>query len=304
MKTNWPALRDACLILAATAVTMSPAIAQTQESAGASKSAAVISSVAITQAPERSAVRVEGEGRLDVRAARMHNPDRLVLDFVGARLTVRRTAIPGMSAPVLGVRMGQYQPDVARVVIDLASPTPYQVSRDHDAVVISFLNSAATPANVSTSPTVTTSLVDGQVQPHFEYGASSPRKPAARSARGFQIPAPRFSLPRELTQPSVTLASFSGKNEPARPDSNLQQAAQQAVQQAATAASTMAASSAQAAPAQQAAAKYTGEPISVNLKDVDLRDFFRLIHEISGLNVVLDPAVRGSLTIVLDEVPW
>jgi len=29
-----------------------------------------------------------------------------------------------------------------------------------------------------------------------------------------------------------------------------------------------------------------------------------LIHEISGLNVVLDPAVKGSLTIVLDEVPW
>jgi type IV pilus assembly protein PilQ len=50
--------------------------------------------------------------------------------------------------------------------------------------------------------------------------------------------------------------------------------------------------------------KYTGEPISVNLKDVDLKDFFRLIHEISGLNVVLDPQVKGSLTIVLDDVPW
>ncbi len=52
------------------------------------------------------------------------------------------------------------------------------------------------------------------------------------------------------------------------------------------------------------AAKYTGEPISVNLKDVDLKDFFRLIHEISGLNVVLDPNVKGGLTIVLDDVPW
>ncbi len=50
--------------------------------------------------------------------------------------------------------------------------------------------------------------------------------------------------------------------------------------------------------------KYTGEPISVNLKDVDLKDFFRLIHEISGLNVVLDPNVHGTLTIVLDDVPW
>jgi type IV pilus assembly protein PilQ len=53
-----------------------------------------------------------------------------------------------------------------------------------------------------------------------------------------------------------------------------------------------------------AAKKYTGEPISVNLKDVDLKDFFRLIHEISGLNIVLDPSVRGTLTLVLDDVPW
>jgi len=37
---------------------------------------------------------------------------------------------------------------------------------------------------------------------------------------------------------------------------------------------------------------------------VDLKDFFRLIHEISGLNVVLDPLVHGNLTIVLDDVPW
>ena len=42
----------------------------------------------------------------------------------------------------------------------------------------------------------------------------------------------------------------------------------------------------------------------MNLKDVDLKDFFRLIHEISGLNVVLDPQVHGTLTIVLDDVPW
>src|SRR5258708_10235333 len=59
-----------------------------------------------------------------------------------------------------------------------------------------------------------------------------------------------------------------------------------------------------AAGAPDTTAKYTGDTISVNLEDVDVKDFFRLIHEISGLNVVLDPAVKGSLTIVLDEVPW
>ncbi len=49
---------------------------------------------------------------------------------------------------------------------------------------------------------------------------------------------------------------------------------------------------------------YSGETISLNLKDVDLKDFFRLIHEISGLNIILDPNVQGSVTLVLDSVPW
>jgi len=40
------------------------------------------------------------------------------------------------------------------------------------------------------------------------------------------------------------------------------------------------------------------------LKDVDLKDFFRLIHEISGLNIIIDPNVSGSVTLVLDSVPW
>ena len=302
MKTNWPALRNGCLILASMAGAVGPALAQTQEPAGANKAAAVISSVAITQASQSAAVRVEGDGRLDVRAARMANPDRLVLDFAGARLAVQRTVIPGIAAPVRGVRMGQYRSDVARVVIDLTAATPYQVSRDGEAVVVSFKSSAA-PMNVSAKETITASTAAEKTR-DFNYSASAPRKTLARQAQSSRISAPRFDLPRELTQPSVALASFDEKREPARPEAS-QQAAQQAVQQANMAATTMAATQAQAAPAPtQAAGKYTGEPISVNLKDVDLRDFFRLIHEISGLNVVLDPAVKGSLTIVLDEVPW
>ena len=98
MKTNWPALRHGYLILASVALATSPVFAQTP--AGATAAGAVISSVAITQAPERSAVRVEGEGRLDVHAGRMQNPERLVLDFAGARLAVQKTVIPGISAPV------------------------------------------------------------------------------------------------------------------------------------------------------------------------------------------------------------
>jgi type IV pilus assembly protein PilQ len=309
MKTNWPALRHGCLILASVAVGVCPAFAQTPETSGIAAAPAVISSVAITQAPQRAAVRVEGEGRLDVHPARMQNPDRLVLDFTGARIAVQKTAILGVSAPVRGVRIGQYRPDVARVVIDLTAAAPFQLSRDGEAVVIQFEVPAATPVVHAVMATTLSSNQGENARRDFQYSDSAPRKAVSSSSKTAQISAPRFALPGELTQPSVVLASFGGKNEPVRPEGSTQQAAQQAVQQANTAATTLATSAAgpaqgQAAPSGPAAAKYTGEPISVNLKDVDLRDFFRLIHEISGLNVVLDPAVKGSLTIVLDEVPW
>jgi|GraSoi_2013_80cm_1033760.scaffolds.fasta_scaffold00050_2 type IV pilus assembly protein PilQ len=294
MKTNWPAMRIGCLILASAALATSPSVAQTQEPAGASAAASVISSVAITQAPQRASVRVEGEGPLEVHAARVQDPDRLVLDFSETRLAVHKTVIPGVSAPVRGVRLGQFRPDVARVVIDLTAASPYKISREGLAVVVSFETAAQSPA--VSAPTLKAASEKVQVErPAFRYEVSGPHSAATPSAKLRKISAPRFALPGELTQPSVVLASFGGSTEPARPTA--QQAAQQ---QSGNAAATVANSQASVS----SSSKYTGEPISVNLKDVDLKDFFRLIHEISGLNVVLDPAVKGSLTIVLDEVPW
>jgi type II secretory pathway component HofQ len=49
---------------------------------------------------------------------------------------------------------------------------------------------------------------------------------------------------------------------------------------------------------------WTGEKISVDFKDIDIKEFFRFIAEISGMNMILDPGVKGSLTIKLVDVPW
>ena len=50
--------------------------------------------------------------------------------------------------------------------------------------------------------------------------------------------------------------------------------------------------------------QYTGEIVSFNLVGSELTDFFRVIAELSGLNIILDEGVTGSLTLVLTEVPW
>jgi type IV pilus assembly protein PilQ len=292
MKTNRPAFRIGCLILAATSLTIGSSAAQTQEPAGATATATVISSVAITQVPQRSSVRVEGEGRLEVRASRMQNPDRVILDFNSARLAVQKTLIPGVAAPVRGLHLGQFRPDVARIVVDLTMAAPYQILREGLAVVVSFDLQPESPVEAPLAITTVVSEEAVKSRPTIAYNNVAPRHLAVRRSTPPATLSPRFALPRELTQPSFVLASLGGKNEPARPVAPTQDAAQQATQQAGT-------PQVNANPG-----KYSGEPISVNLKDVDLRDFFRLIHEISGLNVVLDPAVKGTLTIVLDEVPW
>jgi type IV pilus assembly protein PilQ len=49
---------------------------------------------------------------------------------------------------------------------------------------------------------------------------------------------------------------------------------------------------------------YAGEPITLDLVNVDLVDFFRIISELSGLNLIIDPDVKGTITIHVDNVPW
>ncbi len=50
--------------------------------------------------------------------------------------------------------------------------------------------------------------------------------------------------------------------------------------------------------------EFEGEPISLKLVNARLVDFFRAISELSGLNVLIDPDVRGNITINVEEIPW
>jgi type IV pilus assembly protein PilQ len=49
---------------------------------------------------------------------------------------------------------------------------------------------------------------------------------------------------------------------------------------------------------------YTGQRISLDFKDADVRNILRLISDISGLNIIVSDNVKGKVTIKLDDVPW
>jgi len=49
---------------------------------------------------------------------------------------------------------------------------------------------------------------------------------------------------------------------------------------------------------------YTGQKLSLDFKDADIKNVFRLLAEVSGLNIVVTDEVNKKVTVRLVEVPW
>jgi type IV pilus secretin PilQ/predicted competence protein len=269
-----------------------------------------IRQVHLTQNGAATEVSITGSGPLTYKSIHLQNPDRLVLDFAGSHLTTTEKQIASNLDPVREIRLAQFTPDTSRVVIDLREPAHYDISGAGSTVTVSFL------AGSSAAPTTDSAAT---AAPKSEATATAAVAENAAAQPAADVPAPTAALPASLTQTSSALAAPAPQSAqqtisatrasvdtaaPAEPVAVPAPAPLAAPVAAPAYAQPSASASSQAAAAPAPVGKYSGEPISVNLKDVDLRDFFRLIHEISGLNVVVDPGVKGNLTIVLDDVPW
>jgi type IV pilus assembly protein PilQ len=280
-----------------TAPAAKPALANAPETAGS------IRNVAVSHGT--SGLEVQIQGASSAKAMKLTGPDRIVLDFANAVPTVRSKNIPVNSPELKDIRVAQFQndPPVTRIVLDMNHPQDFDLVPGNNMVTVKFHGTSPAPS----------------MKPETSVAQNAPAKPESAAQ-----PAPAPAKPVTTPDKAQAAVFVEAKANPpaAAPDPGMR---------AADAASTIArASQTQEGPMpttsaamqpkpavnlaleqqQQAAAtkpagpRYTGEPISVNLKDVDLKDFFRLIHDISGLNIVLDPNVHGSLTLVLDDVPW
>jgi type IV pilus assembly protein PilQ len=49
---------------------------------------------------------------------------------------------------------------------------------------------------------------------------------------------------------------------------------------------------------------YTGEPIDLKVTNADVTEVLRTFAQISGLNIIVQPGVTGTVTAELDNVPW
>jgi type IV pilus secretin PilQ/predicted competence protein len=282
-------------------------------------------------------VELKAKGTVEPKVSTLESPARIVIDLPNTVMATAQSHISVSQDGVKSVRVGMdgKVPPTTHVVIDLASGS----AKDRQTALTAGANggytltiNGATANPVEAHNAAPTARKTAAVSAPIETAKLVPATTVAESKAAAEAPAaatdvamlePKFSVkPADAQQP---VAKAADAQEPAvkaeeaasrfsdKTASELVATASNAamgqanggvqpVQPAVNLAAEQKSQMAQQKPAN--GAKYTGEPISVNLKDVDLKDFFRLIHEISGLNVVLDPQIHGTLTIVLDDVPW
>jgi type IV pilus assembly protein PilQ len=281
--------------------------------------------VEVARGPDGLLVEFTAKGVVAPKVETLDSPARIVINLPNTVMATAQSHISVGNDGVKGVRVGMdgQVPPTTRVVVDLAAARPHELVAGKDGhftlkiqgTELARKDAAPIAKPAATSPAPKLVLASAPVT------ASAPAAPVAaektaKPAVDFAFVEPKYAAKEEKAAPGVeptvkaqeaaarfadkTAAELVAVNTHAtmRQDSGSAPAIQPAVNMAAEQQAQMSQTKATSGP------KYTGEPISVNLKDVDLKDFFRLIHEISGLNVVLDPQVHGTLTIVLDDVPW
>jgi type IV pilus assembly protein PilQ len=275
-----------------------------------------VSNVGVTRHNGAVAVEITASGALQPKAMKLTSPDRVVIDLPNTVLSGKARALTIGNGDIQSVRYSRYQmdPPVTRVVVDLKSAHDFQLTPSGHKLVLTLSAPAAAvarPAAPTSAPQAETVAVTKPAEPAAT--AAAPASTKAPETKAQEFVAVQMDAADE-TRPSERAAQAAAKFMPASAS----------VTSPETPAGVPTTASLQPGPALNMAAlqaanpptmpnqgpqscsrnRYTGEPVSVNLKDVDLKDFFRLIHEISGLNIVLDPNVKGSVTLVLDEVPW
>jgi type IV pilus assembly protein PilQ len=150
-----------------------------------------VTSVSVVPSPGRADVVVNIRGAVDVEDFVLREPARLVLDVKNARLQSGGSQYDGVNrAGILNVRMGQYQPSVVRIVIELAELKDYTVDQGGDAIRVSFgaersflTWSSTSPADMTPDYTPVRTVARPEVIPPVER-ASAPAQPSTLSYNG------------------------------------------------------------------------------------------------------------------------
>lgn len=280
---------------------------------------------------EGKTVMITADGELQYKYFALKNPERLVIDLKGVEKTAVSAKTEGMGT-ITQVRTNLFKndPAVMRVVLDLSAESTWRVAPTAEGIMATTLAETAsveTPAEPTPAPAqpiqapVETALsaVD-EIQPatasdatpavqepapaeNFET-ASASAAPEKNAAPEDQV---RVTDPATLENVSVELKpihSTSSNEFKGYDDLFVAQDTAVKAPEAGTASAPVVPLSFREKTISGGETQYTGQPLSLSLKDADVKDVLRLFHDISKLNIVVHPSVQGKVTIDLENVPW
>jgi type IV pilus assembly protein PilQ len=217
------------------------------------------------------------------------DPLTLLVDFRNVNVT-GAPAAPAVKSPIDRVSVEPVDAlgaPVSRIRISLTEPAVHHVRSERNTVVVEFergpqqVAALTTPVVVRTANPLSSSAAKidtPAVDPIAALGLAAPpagqrQANAARAAAAAQVvPRPAIPAPTPVTPQGQTTTQTTG-DLPGMPRPSGQR-------------------------------QYSGNPISLDFQQADLRAVLRVFSEISGLNIVIDPTVKGTVDVALRDVPW
>jgi type IV pilus assembly protein PilQ len=264
--------------------------------AASSKDAAMVKDIAFTSSGEALEAKITSTETARFTYFELDAPRRLVVDFHGLQNGIAFTQKKIEFAGVAKIRTSYFSTSsrkATRIVFDLMSGVNYQVV-DGGAGIVRVLFGDPKSLAPLQADQVPPSLVAGAaVLPTEEQSTPVASRVSLASLTSLQEgPVARSAA---LLQPQIITPSLEAAVVAAAPAPPMQAAGQITTGNPTTVPVII------TPPTPQT---FNGELVSLDLKETDIKDFFRLIADISGLNIFLDDNVTGNLTIQLKELPW
>jgi|CXWL01.1.fsa_nt_gi type IV pilus assembly protein PilQ len=304
-------------------------------------SATRLDTVTVNADATATEIAVRGDGGFRYSTFVLDSPPRFVIDLKGVTNASGSSVVPVSSAYVERVRVAQFKTSpeaVSRVVLDLRQSAAPRLHATPDGLVVQFgagANGDASSATASAAPARATTMAEDleAAAPPRRQEASEPPAADDEQASAPSV-APLLPVPAEASVETVAEApaeAFEPEQAAAAPVPEevapvaVAQAPAPTVRPTAPAPTPVRELEAASAPVAPTSADdkeavlqsfrehvatgssqhvYVGEPISMSLKDADIKDVLRTFAKISGLNVVVQPGVKGSVTVELENVPW
>jgi type IV pilus assembly protein PilQ len=229
--------------------------------------ASVIRDLNVANRNGATAVSLLGTGPLTATSVALakDNPKRLILSFANVTPAIA-DSITVKQGPLerVSVKLDPKAPLMTQIVMDLSRPVPYRVEPAADGQGLTVV------------------FDEQSLDPIAALNLAPPVRGAAAQLAAAQLAAaqaPAASAPVQLPQgpPPGPRQGSLGAPPPQGPSINT--------------------------PGPQGP-RYTGVPVTLDFQGADLRAVLRTFSDISGLNMVLDPTIQGTVDVALRDVPW